>query len=332
MPARDPPGMATVIEPVCADDRAAMDGWFDLMTLCQAHDTPELPPPCPLGHSTRFSWPGFEHRAWAVSRRAPIVVGAARRDAAAGTTTSDHGFADVLVGPRHRRRRGLGSRLLDHRHRPGPGRRPDPAGAAVPDCAPRRVESRARNSCARPGARLGQVELRRRLDLPPADAQRHCATSRGPPARPVGATGSCSGPGPTPANWCSTSSPRSSPGMSTDAPHGRPDDGAAALGRRPRAGARRGGRAERRCSRSSPPRRRRTGTSSRSPRPAAARARGRLRAPGRHARRRGPPRAPARPVDQAREPGAAAARAPGDPGDRHVQRRREPVDDRGQRR
>jgi hypothetical protein len=33
--------MSTVIEPVRADDRAAMDGWFDLTLRCQAHDAPD---------------------------------------------------------------------------------------------------------------------------------------------------------------------------------------------------------------------------------------------------------------------------------------------------
>ena len=103
--------MATVIEPVSADDRATMDGWFALEVRSHEHDTPELPPPCPLGHATRFSWPGFDKRAWVV-RSGPDVVAAAQvtlpqRDNLTG------GFAQVLVAP-EQRRRGLGTRLLRH--------------------------------------------------------------------------------------------------------------------------------------------------------------------------------------------------------------------------
>jgi hypothetical protein len=54
------------IEPVVPDDRAAMDGWFDLLTAARTHDMPELPPACPLSHAARFSWPGALVRARAV--------------------------------------------------------------------------------------------------------------------------------------------------------------------------------------------------------------------------------------------------------------------------
>ena len=162
--------MATVIEPVSANDRATMDGWLALEVRSHEHDTPELPPPCPLGHATRFSWPGFDKRAWIV-RAGPDVIAAAQvtlpqRDNLTG------GFAQVLVAP-EQRRRGLGTRLLRHlvtqaRHAGrthlalGAGR---PLDGPSPDPGPGEAFLRAA------GARLGMVEMRRRLDLP-ADPQR----------------------------------------------------------------------------------------------------------------------------------------------------------------
>lgn len=213
MPARDPPGMATVIEPVRAEDRAAMDGWFDLMTLCHAHDTPELPPPCPLGHSTRFSWPGSEHRAWVVSEGAD-VVGAAHMTLPRHDNLG-HGFAHVLIGPRHRRR-GLGSRLLDHvtTQARAAGRTRLALGA---DC-PLDGSSPGAEFLRASGARLAMVEMRRRLDLPPADAQRlrdltGTAREAGRGYRLVQWTG------PTPAKWLDELAALIAR-MSTDAPMG----------------------------------------------------------------------------------------------------------------
>ena len=158
--------MATVIEPVSADDRATMDGWFALEMRSHEHDSPELPPPCPLGHATRFSWPGFDKRAWVVRRGSDVVAAAQvtlpQRDNLTG------GFAQVLVAP-EQRRRGLGTRLLRHlvtqaRHA---GRTHLALGAGRPldGISPGEAFLRAA------GARLGMVEMRRRLDLP-ADPQR----------------------------------------------------------------------------------------------------------------------------------------------------------------
>lgn len=44
-------GSAPAIEPVRADDRTAMDGWFGLLQV---------------SHASRFDRPGFERRAWVV--------------------------------------------------------------------------------------------------------------------------------------------------------------------------------------------------------------------------------------------------------------------------
>jgi len=64
--------LAPAIESVTADDRAGMHGWFALMVVCHGHDSPALPPPCPLGHANRFSWPGFGQRAWIVRDERPL--------------------------------------------------------------------------------------------------------------------------------------------------------------------------------------------------------------------------------------------------------------------
>jgi GNAT superfamily N-acetyltransferase len=158
----------TVIEPVSADDRATMDGWFALEVRSHEHDTPELPPPCPLGHATRFSWPGFDKRAWVVRRGSDVVAAAQvtlpQRDNLTG------GFAQVLVAP-EQRRRGLGTRLLRHvvtqARRAGRTHLALGAGRPLDGSDPGPGEAFLRAA----GARLGMVEIRRRLDLP-ADPQR----------------------------------------------------------------------------------------------------------------------------------------------------------------
>src|SRR4051812_30991386 len=100
---------APAIEPVRADDRAAMDGWFGLLQVSHVHDAPELPPPCSVGHAARFSWPGFERRAWVV-REGHEVVAVAHLTLPQRENLRS-AFADVLVAPAHRRL-GLGSPLL----------------------------------------------------------------------------------------------------------------------------------------------------------------------------------------------------------------------------
>ena len=205
--------MAILIEPVRADDRAAMDDWFDLLVRCHAHDAPELPPPCPVGHAHRFSWPGYVQHAWIV--RDGSEVAAAAHLALPQRDNLHHGFSAVLVAPEHRRR-GLGSRLLrqvtaharaDGRSQLafGAGARP---GAAVPG------SSFLRSA----GARLAMVEKRRRLVLPPADPERlrdlaaaAQRASRG--YRLVQWTG------PTPPRWRADLAPLIGD-MSTDAPTG----------------------------------------------------------------------------------------------------------------
>jgi GNAT superfamily N-acetyltransferase len=147
------------IHPVTADDRAAMDAWFALLVRSHGYDTPELPPPCPLGHAHQFSWPGFTRHAW--------VLRDGDRAVAVATTVLPqrdnlhHGFAHVLVDPRHRRR-GLGSRMLRHatEHARAAGRTRLVIGTGTaPGSGFLRVS----------GARLGMVEQRRRLALPHAE-------------------------------------------------------------------------------------------------------------------------------------------------------------------
>jgi GNAT superfamily N-acetyltransferase len=205
--------MATVIEPVRADDRFAMDGWFALLQRCHEHDTPELPPPCPVGHANRFSSPGCRRHAWIVRDRSEVVAAAEltlpQRD------NLHFGYSGVLVAPAYRRR-GLGSRLLRHLSACaradgrttlalGSGARP---GAAGPGSGFLRAA----------GARLAMVEKRRRMVLPPAEpellrdlAATALEASRG--YRLVQWTG------PTPPRWRDDLAPLIA-AMSTDAPVG----------------------------------------------------------------------------------------------------------------
>jgi GNAT superfamily N-acetyltransferase len=157
---------ALTIEPVRPDDRAVMDGWFGLLERSHRYDEPELPPPCPVSHATRFSWPGFEQRAW-VAREGREVVAAAhvtlpQRDNLQG------GFAHVLVTPTHRRR-GIGSRLLGHAA--ADARASGRARLALDAVRQPDGPSPGEEFLRAAGARLGMVEMRRRLDLP-ADPQR----------------------------------------------------------------------------------------------------------------------------------------------------------------
>ena len=184
--------LVPAIEPVAADDTVAMDGWFALLLDSHTHDTPELPPPCPVGHARRFSWPGHEQRAWIV--RAGVDVVAAASMTLPQRDNLENGFAHVLVAPQCRRR-GIGRRMLGHvvaqagaagrrRLALGTGAAPDPGSAFL----------RAA------GARLGMVEFRRRLALPPTDPQTHrdlrAAAERASPGyRLVQWTG------PTPPEW-----------------------------------------------------------------------------------------------------------------------------------
>ena len=153
-----------MIEPVDGDDRATMDGWFALLVACHAHDEPDLPPPCPVGHVNRFSWPGQTRRAWVVRDRGEIVavadVALRERD------DTGHGFAHVLVSPAHRRR-GLGTRLLRHltADARASGRTRLALGTAAPPDGPAPGAAFLRAA----GARFGMVERRRRLDLPVRD-------------------------------------------------------------------------------------------------------------------------------------------------------------------
>jgi GNAT superfamily N-acetyltransferase len=156
--------MATVIEPIRADDHAAMDGWFDLTLRCQAHDTPDLPRLSRRRHALRLSSPGFERRAWAVRDGTEIV--AAAEVALPLHDNLDNGFADGLVAP-DRRRRGLGTQLLAHlvadARAAGRARLALQASEGIATSSPGSGFLRAA------GARLGQVEMRRRLVLPAVD-------------------------------------------------------------------------------------------------------------------------------------------------------------------
>jgi GNAT superfamily N-acetyltransferase len=160
-----PPAAATLaLEPVAADDRAAMDGWFALLTGTRAHDLPGLAPPCPLDHAAPFGWPDLDVRAWVV-RDGAAVVGAAQlllplRD------DLGNAYGQVTVAP-DRRRRGIGRRLLDHlaeqARAAGRVRLGLQTQGSFDTDDPGTLFLRAA------GARLGLVDVRRRLELPSAD-------------------------------------------------------------------------------------------------------------------------------------------------------------------
>lgn len=203
------PVTAAVIEPVTADDRVAMDGWFALQVRCHAHDAPEQPPPCPLGHARRFAWPGHLHLAWIVRDGDDVVASAhlylPQRD------NRHYGLANVLVAP-SQRRSGLGSHLLAHaadRARDA-GRTHLALGAGATD--PGSAFLRAA------GARLAMIEKQRRLLLPPADPAAlerlaEQARAASPGYRLV------QWAGPTPVRWRDDLAPLIAR-MSTDAPQG----------------------------------------------------------------------------------------------------------------
>jgi GNAT superfamily N-acetyltransferase len=208
-----PTGPACAIEPVDPDDRAAMDGWFALLVRCHAQDTPVLPRPCPLGHATLFSWPGRLRRAWVV-REGTIVVAAAHLSLSEHDDL-DNGFAHVLVAPGHRRR-GLGTRLLRHvgEQARAAGRTRLILGAGEAPDAPGPGAAFLRDA----GARLGLVEMCRRLVLPPRDpaALRELAAEAGRAARGYRLV---QWTGPTPPRWRDDIAVLVAR-MSTDAPTG----------------------------------------------------------------------------------------------------------------
>jgi GNAT superfamily N-acetyltransferase len=206
-------GHAPALEPVHADDRAAMDGWFALLVRCHANETPQLPPPCPVDHANRFAWPGFTQRAWIVRDGADVV--AAAQMSLPERDNRDSGFADVLVAPEHRRR-GLGGRLLRHLvdQARAAGRTrlvlwaTEPADAPSPGAAFLRAA----------GARLGMVEMRRRLVLPHRDPA-ELAELASVAARSAQGYRLVQWTGPTPDAWCDDLAVLVAR-MSTDAPTG----------------------------------------------------------------------------------------------------------------
>lgn len=205
--------MATGVHTVRADDRAAMDAWFALLVRCHAHDAPELPPPCPVEHANRFSWPGYTLHAWIVRDGADVVAAAhltlPQRD------NLHYGFCGLSVAPTHRRR-GLGSALLGRvvEQARAAGRSQIALGTGARPGRPAPGSSFLR----RAGARLAMVEKRRRLVLPPAAAPtlrdlEAAVRRRSSAYRLVQWTG------PTPPRWRADLAPLVA-AMSTDAPLG----------------------------------------------------------------------------------------------------------------
>jgi GNAT superfamily N-acetyltransferase len=189
-----------------------MDDWFALLVRCHAHDWPELPPPCPVGHAHRFSWPGYVQHAWIVRGGSEVVAAAyltlPQRD------NLHFGFSDVLVAPEHRRR-GLGSRLLRHvaAHARTAGRSQLAFGAGARPGAFVPGSSFLRSA----GARLAMVEKRRRLVLPIDPKRvRDLSVTAGRASRGYRLV---QWSGPTPPQWRADLAPLIA-SMSTDAPTG----------------------------------------------------------------------------------------------------------------
>ena len=209
-PAREP-----AIRPVAADDHAAMDGWFALQQRCHAHDAPELPPPCPVGHAHRFSWPGFAQRAWIVRDGTGAGVVAAAELSLPRRDNVHHCFAGVLVAPEHRRR-GLGTRLLAHlvAQARDAGRAQMGLGTGTRPGAPGSGVAFLRTT----GARLAMREKRRRLALPPAGPRALRDLAEQARRASVGYR-LVQWSGPTPPEWLDDLAPLVGR-MSTDAPIG----------------------------------------------------------------------------------------------------------------
>jgi GNAT superfamily N-acetyltransferase len=159
-----PPTAALALEPVTADDRAAMDGLFALYAAARAHDLPDAPPPCRVEHAARFDWPDVDSRVWVVREHDDVVaaaeLGLPLRD------DLDNAYAHLTVAP-HRRRRGLGRRLLDHVA--GQARAAGRVRLGLQTQGPLDADDPGTLLLRAAGARLGLVDVRRRLRLPPAD-------------------------------------------------------------------------------------------------------------------------------------------------------------------
>lgn len=104
---------ASAFEPVVADDRAVMDGWFALRAAARRNDLPDFPPPCPVEHVARLDGVHGHRdvRAWVVREDGRVVAGAELGLPLRDNLTA--AGADIVVAP-DQRRRGLGRRLLAH--------------------------------------------------------------------------------------------------------------------------------------------------------------------------------------------------------------------------
>jgi GNAT superfamily N-acetyltransferase len=166
--------MGTVVElaedfalsTVSPDDDGAMRDWFALIAAARAHDVPGDPPPCWVAHRAQLvaAEPGYAETSW-LARAGGEPVGVATL-ALPTLDNLDNAVGDLVVAP-HRRRQGIGGRLLHrlvdaaraagrarlHVHAQEPLDRPGPSAAFL-----RTV-----------GARMALADQRRRLTLPPAD-------------------------------------------------------------------------------------------------------------------------------------------------------------------
>lgn len=204
---------AITITPVEPTDEAALRAWFEMAAPAHAHDLPGDPVPAWDTFRTRLSvpWPGMVAAGW-LAGVGDTVAGSAvlelpRHD------NPENAHAELLVAPALRRR-GIGSRLLDH------------VGEAARAAGRRRLFVEAREPLdgsapgarflAAAGARLGLQHRRYRLDLRTLD---HAALANHATAARAAATdyGLVRWSGATPERWLDDMAVLAA-AMSTDSP------------------------------------------------------------------------------------------------------------------
>jgi GNAT superfamily N-acetyltransferase len=151
---------------VSPDDDGAMRDWFALITAARAHDVPGDPPPCWVAHRAQLvaTEPGYAETAW-LARAGTEAVGVAQLELPT-LDNLDNAFGELVVAP-HRRRRGIGGRLL---HRLAHAARAAGRVRLLVDAQePLDRQGPGAAFLRASGARMALADQRRRLTLPPAD-------------------------------------------------------------------------------------------------------------------------------------------------------------------
>jgi GNAT superfamily N-acetyltransferase len=151
---------------VSPDDDGAMRDWFALIAAARAHDVPGDPPPCWVEHRAQLvaAEPGYAETVW-LARAGTETVGVAQL-ALPMLDNLDNAFGELVVAP-HRRRRGIGARLL---HRLADAARAAGRVRLLIDAQePLDRQGPGAAFLRAAGARMALADRRRRLTLPPAD-------------------------------------------------------------------------------------------------------------------------------------------------------------------